>query len=178
MHSPVSEVFMSETPDTNTAAGIRGTVPTLREQVAAYEAGSKVYDQIIEIHGNIVGVANVYLVVTGVLWGAVATNAMQVPTTAATAILAFHLLGSIAVLQSLAASLNAISLRHAFLPQFGEKCYPEIEAIGKLSFEQVYGSRDSFKAKFAGWGHQRLLWYLIPGAGFFGSAFFIVWLSS
>ena len=44
------------------------------------------------------------------IWVAVATNTLKVPWEAATVILAFHLLGSVAVLQNLATSLTRLKL--------------------------------------------------------------------
>src|SRR5215204_4802075 len=144
------------------------------EQLAAYEVGAKVYDHIIALQSGLATVANLYLLITGALWVAIGTDQLKLPGYAAVLVLGFHLIGSVATLQIIASNINATKLRFTFLKIFGENYYPDIEEIGKQSFEATYGAPDTFKAKFVRWGGQTILWYLIPITGLAGSCYFLV----
>jgi len=144
------------------------------DQLKAYEVGAKVYDHIIALQSGSATVANLYLLITGALWVAIGTDQLKLPRYAAVLVLRFHLIGSVATLQITASNTNAIKLRFAFLKDFGDKYHHDIEKIGKNSFVKTYGGRDTFKARYARWGGQTILWYLIPIAGFAGSCYFLV----
>ena len=143
------------------------------DQMLAYQTGAAVYGHIIEIQGHLTTFGNFFLLVCGALWAAIAQDRFPLPDHAKLIILTVHLVSSVAALQVIASNLNAINLRHTFLQTFGARYYPDLEKIGQESFRRTYGEPTSFKARFARWGRQRLVWYLIPISGFAGSAFFI-----
>jgi hypothetical protein len=156
--------------------GARATVET---QLSAYEVTAKAYDQILALQADLSKLANLFFVITGALWAAVATKKFGISDAAALGIFGFHLVASVLTLQVIATNLNGIKVRFEFLKEFRPKFHRDIEQLGRHRFRQVYGREGTFRARYLRWGNPPvLLWYSVPIAGFLGSSYFISRIAS
>ncbi len=84
-------------------------------QFKAYEVGAKVYDHIIALQTGVVTVANFFLAITGAIWVAVSTDQLKLPSFASTAILYFHMIGTVATLQIIVSNFMRLDYGSHFL---------------------------------------------------------------
>jgi len=151
------------------------------QELEAYRTGNLVHTNIIALQGQLMTFSNFFLVITGGLWGVTLSDRFGLGAWGVRAALFLHAGASVAALQFVVSTLNAIALRFAFLRDFERRYYPSLAKIGAAAFIEIYHSQDSFKARFGRWGGGvRLFWLTVPTFGLVGSLGFLVrsWLTS
>jgi hypothetical protein len=143
--------------------------PRLDPQLGAYTVGTRVYGQIFQLQKSLSETSYKFVALTGVIWGGVFNDKLAIPPRAVLAILALHAIASGCLLLYVVSLRNAMVHRFYFLPLFGQKYYPDIEAIGKDAFVKTFGGARTPMAKSTRWGRQMWVWYLVPAAGCAGS---------
>jgi hypothetical protein len=146
------------TPEDNTIAD---------QALRNYAVHGRVFDQIIALQGQIGGLINLYMLVTGAVWAVLAPNTFNLPVWVIVLGLVLHIAASLAVLVGAMGMANAIYHRLEFLRDLGQQYYQPIEAIGQRVYNRLHG--DGFYQRF-NLGRQRWIYMTVPVIGTLGSA--------
>jgi hypothetical protein len=130
-----------------------------------YAAHAQVFEQVVGLQGQIGGLLNMYMLVTGAVWAVLAPNVFNLPAEVVAAGLFLHIVLSVTVLWAATGMANAVYHRLNFATQLGSQYYPSIEAIGTRVSDQVHkGIYRLFRL-----GRQRWIYMIVPVIGILGS---------
>lgn len=130
-----------------------------------YAAHAQVFEQATALQGQIGGLLNLYMLVTGAVWAVLAPNVFNLPAAAVAVGLILHIVLSATVLVAAMGMANAVYHRLKFAQKLGEQYYLQIETIGKQIFDTVHsGIYRPFRL-----GRQRWVYMMVPLIGILGS---------
>jgi hypothetical protein len=129
-----------------------------------YESASSIYEQIFSLHEMLTKISEIFLLATGAVWVAVASNELSLPLWMRVALCVLIAVAGVQMSIVNYGALRSIRARFEMVDKIGEVSFPTILALGRGSFSDG-------APEWATWGKNRkdFFWYLVPIAGVVGS---------
>lgn len=146
-------------------------------ELERYNQASVIYDQIIALQSNLTTLTSSFLVITGAVWGVVATQKLGLAIEARVLLLLVHLVGCLWILPVVIGIRGAISTRLSLASEIADRAYPNIKKLGENGFHTFYGrssEKTTLRFRLARWGRQNWFWYAIPLAAAVGSLYLVL----